>query len=208
MGLTDNITVTRNNVWKGACQIAVSTASYTSFPGELESVIDPNTYALAAGLTALGATSEDGVVLRRSAELSEGIPIDQRRTSLDEGEPESWSMETELTIMETHLDNLQIAWEGEDIQSIAGSVVSQRMMPLSAPATFTERMLFIIQEDYKTGRLRVGALRRTTPMVDGSEMNMQSESASGVPVKLKIKADETVAAHHGSFGKVFEEDAS
>lgn len=208
MGLVDNITVTRNNIFKGACQIAVSTASYTSYPGELESVINPSTYALAAGLTALGGTSEDGVTLRRSASLSEGIPVDQRQFNLDEGEPESWEMEAEMTLLETHVENLQIAWEGGDIEDITGSSVTQKRLPLAAPDTFTERMLFIIQEDAKTGRLRVGALRETTPMVDGSEMTMQSGEASGVPLKLKIRADEDIAEHRGPFGNIFEGAAS
>ena len=208
MGLADNITVTRNNIWRGTCLVAVSTDSYTSYPGELESVINPTTYQLAAGLQALGATTEDGVVLRRSADLSEGIPIDQRRFNLDEGEPEGWTMEAEMTLLETHLDNVKIAWEGSDIENITGSVVNQRRLPLGAPESFTERMLFIIQEDPKTSRLRVGAMRSTTPMVDGSEMNMQSEEASGLPLKLKVQADESVAEHRGPFGNVFEENAS
>jgi len=207
MGLADNITVTRNNIWKGTCQVAVSTASFTSYPGELETVINPTTYALAAGLTALGATTDDGVVLRRSAELSDGISVDQRRFNLDEGEPEDWTMEAEMTLLETHLDNVKIAWEGGDIESISGSIVNQRRLPLAAPDSFTERMLFIIQEDPKTGRLRMAALRQTTPMVDGAEMNMQSAEASGLPLKLKIQADETIAEHRGPFGNVFEENA-
>jgi hypothetical protein len=208
MGLSDNVTVTRNNVYKGACQVALSNDSYTSFPGELESVINPTTYELDAAYTPLGGTSEDGVVLRRSAELSDGIPIDQRRTALDEGEPESWTMESEVTMMETHLDNLKTAWEGGDIVDISGSLVNQRMMPLGAPASFKERVYVIIQEDVKTGRLRVAALRKTTVMVDGSELNMQKTNATGLAMKLKVRADENVAEHHGPFGKMFEETLS
>lgn len=208
MSLIDNITVTRNNIYKGPCQVAVSTPSYSSFPGELESVINPTTYALAAGLTPLGGTTEDGVAIRRNAELSEGIPVDQRAFNLDEGEPESWEMEAEFTLLETHLDNWKIAWEGGSVQSISGSLVNQKVMPLGAPKSFTERMLFVIQEDYKTGRLRVAALRETIPTVDGSEMNMQRTEASGLPVKLKVRADEAIAEHHGPFGKVFEETLS
>jgi len=210
MSLIDNVTVTRNNIFKGACQVVVSTDAYTSFPGVIESVIDPSTYALASGLTALGGTTEDGVVIRRSAELSDGIPVDQRRFNLDEGEPEGWEMEAELTLLETNLDRLRIAWEGETVQSIAAGAgnVAQHVMPLAGPSTFTERMLFVIQEDYKTGRLRVGAFRKATPMVDGAELNMQSEEASAVPLKFKLRADESVASHHGPFGKIFEEDVS
>lgn len=206
MGHADNITVTRNNIWKGTAQIAVSTASYTSFPGELESIINPTTYVLAAGLTPLGGTSEDGVALSRTAELSDGIVIDQLQSPLDEGEPESWSMEATFTLMESHLNNWAYAWEGGTPQAIAGSLVNQHMMPLGTPAAFSEKMFFAIQEDAKTGRLRVIAMRQTKPKVDGSEINLQRGSASGIPVKLTVEANETVAEHHGPFGKVFEED--
>lgn len=205
MGLADNITVTRNNIYKGTCQVAVSNDTYTSFPGELESVIHPTTYALDAAYTPLGGTSEDGVVLRRSAELSEGIPIDQRRTALDEGEPDAWDMEAEMTLMETDLDNLTIVWEGGTVEPITGSLVNQKMMPLGAPESFTERVFVIVQEDVKTGRMRVAALRVTTPMVDGSELNMQKTTATGLPFKVKVRADENTAEHHGPFGKMFEE---
>jgi len=205
MGLAENITVTRNNIYRGTCQVAVSNASYSSFPGEIESVINPTTYAIAAGYTPLGGTSEDGVVIRRSAELSEGISIDQRRTNLDEGEPDSWGMEAELTLMETDLDNLAIAWEGGTVVDITGSQINQKMMPISAPGTFTEKVFIVVQEDVKTGRLRVAAMRKATPMVDGSELNMQKSSATGLALKLKLKADEDIAEHHGAFGKMFEE---
>jgi len=185
--------------------VAVSNATYTSFPGELESVINPTTYALDSAYSPLGGTSEDGVVLRRTAELFDGIPIDQRRTALDEGEPEAWSMEAEVTLMETDLENLQIAWEGGTLVDITGSVVNQKMMPLGAPAAFTERVFVIIQEDVKSSRIRVAALRKTTAMVDGSEINMQKTDATGLAFKIKVRADETVAEHHGPFGKMFEE---
>ena len=55
--------------------------------------------------------------------------------------------------------------------------------------------------------MRVFAFRKAVPQVD-SEMNVQSEEASGAPVTFKIRADTTLADHHGPFGYIFEEDAS
>jgi hypothetical protein len=205
MGLVDNISVTRNEVYKGASYLVLG--SLASFPGELESVINPTTYALAAGLTAYAPTTEDGVTLSRTAEVSDGIAIDQRKSNLDEGEPDSWEMEAGTTLLKTDAAALAVAWELGTVESHTGSVVSQTVTPISAPTTFTERQLYIIQEDAKTGRLRVFAFRKTVPQPDG-DLNIQSEEAAGLPTTFKIREDTDIAAHHGSFGKIFEEDAS
>ena len=110
--MIDSITVTRTKVYKGAARLVVSDPDQlTSLPGALESVMNPSTpadggtaYELASGWIDLGPTTEDGVTIRREAELDDGIPLDQRNTNLDEGEPEKWSMEMEtfpLTARET-----------------------------------------------------------------------------------------------------------
>jgi len=205
MGLVDNISVARNEVYKGASYLVLG--SLASFPGELESVIHPTTYALAEGLTAYAPTTEDGVTLNRSAEVSDGIAIDQRKSNLDEGEPDAWEMEAGTTLLKTNAAALAVAWELGTVESHTGSVVSQTVTPISAPTTFTERQLYIIQEDAKTGRLRVFAFRKAVVQPDG-DLNVQSEEASGLPTTFKIREDTDITAHHGSFGKIFEEDAS
>lgn len=205
MGLVDNISITRAKTFKGTGYVVYG--NLASFPGELESVIHPTTYALAAGLSELCPTSEDGVTLSRTAETSEGIPIDQKAYNLDEGEPTAWAMQAGMTLLDTTLDTVKVIWETPATVDISGSVVEQERLPLGAPTTFTSRQLYIIQEDYYTGRMRVFAFRDAIPQVDGSEMNVQSEEATGLPATFKIRADETLADHHGPFGFIFQEDA-
>ena len=205
MGLTDNITITRAETYKGAAYVVYG--SLASFPGELESVINPTTYALQAGLSALCPTTEDGVAIGRTAEVSDGIAIDQKGYNLDEGEPTGWSQQVSFSLLNTDVDQLAIVWSTPDPVAVTGSVVNQQRLPLGAPQSFTERQLYVVQEDITTGRLRVFAFRKAVPQVD-SEMNIQSEEASGAPVTFKIRADSTIAEHHGPFGFIFEEDVS
>lgn len=213
--LTDAITVTRENFYKGAARLVVSDPDLlTSFPGRIESVMLPGTpisgtaYELQTGWIDVGPTTEDGVVIQREAEVSDGIPLDQRTVNLDEGEPESWAMAAEATLMETTLLNFQKAWEGGTIREFAqdGSHVAQSALDLGAPPAFTERMAAFIQEDPKSGGLRVFAFRKAIPQVDGNEVVLQSKEASALPLKLKIKADTTVAATDDQFGRIYEED--
>jgi hypothetical protein len=205
--MIDAITVTRAKVYKGASRLVVDdgTGTFTSFPGALDSVMNPTTYVLQSGLTDLGPTTEDGVTIRREAELSEGIPLDQRQTNLDEGEPENWTMEAEATLMNTDLDTFQLAWEGGTKRTISAPT-AQHSLDLDAPSSFTERMAFFLQEDPKSSKLRMFAFRKAIPQVDGSEVNLQSGEGTGLPVKWKLKADETVSEGSGQFGKIFEID--
>jgi len=213
--MIDSITVTRDSVYKGAARLVVSEPdTLTSFPGRLESVMNPSSpktgtaYALADGWTDLGPTTDDGVVIRREAELSDGIPLDQRKTNLDEGEPESWTMEAKVTLLHTNLANFKKAWEGGTLRSFIedASHVAQHALDLDAPSSFTERMAAFIQEDPKSGKLRAFAFRSAIPQVDGSEITLQSEEATGLPLKLKLKSDTSVSEGSGQFGKIYEED--
>jgi len=86
-------------------------------------------------------------------------------------------------------------------------VVGQKRLPLSAPSTFTQRELYIVQEDFAGERIRVFAFREAVVQPDG-DLNIQSEEASAVPVTFKLREDETLSEHHGPFGFIFEEDAS
>ena len=213
--MIDSITVTRANIYQGAARLVVSDPDLlTSFPGRLESIMKPATpitgtaYELATGWTDLGPTSDDGVTIRREAELSDGIVVDQRNTALDEGEPDKWTMEAEANLMETTLENFQKMWEGGTLRAHAqdGSHVAQHVLDLDAPASFTERMAAFIQEDPSTGKLRAFAFRKTIPQVEGSEIALKSSEATALPLKLKLKSDETVSEGSGQFGRIYEED--
>ena len=88
---------------------------------------------------------------------------------------------------------------------VTGSVVNQDRLPLNAPSTWTERQLYVIQEDAKTGLIRVFAFRKAVPNVD-SEMNIQRTEATGLPAAFKLRPDTSIADHHGPYGYIFEED--
>ncbi len=212
--MIDSISVTRDNIYKGAGRLVVSDPdTLTSFPGRLESIMSPATpvtgtaYALADGWSDLGPTTEDGITIRREASLSDGIPVDQRNNPLDEGEPDSWAMSLDCTLMDTSLANINKAWEAgtQRAYDADGGHVAQGSLDLDAPATFTERMLAVIQEDPKTGKLRAFAFRKATPKVDGSELNVQSGEATGLPVSFTLKTDTTVSEGSGQFGRIYEE---
>jgi len=213
--MIDSISVTRTKVYKGASRLVISDPdSLTSFPGVLESVMNPaspadggTAYALADGWTDLGPTTEDGVTIRREAELDDGIPVDQRNTNLDEGEPDKWTMELETSLLHTDLDNFNYAWEAGEKRTIAatGTNVAQHALDLDAPASFTERMMAVLQEDPSSGKLRGFVFRQAIPQVS-SETVVQKGEATNLPVTFKLKADETISEGSGQFGRIYEED--
>ncbi|MBN2004134.1 MAG: hypothetical protein JXA21_12330 [Anaerolineae bacterium] len=209
VSVLDGMTIDRNSVFRGAAR-AVYAASTKTFPTKIEDVIDPSSYELASGWSDLGATNDDGFTLRRSVEVFDGITIDQLKTKLDEGEPESWMMESECTLMDTSLDKMAIVWQGGTIETITAGAgtVAQHALPLDAPASFTSRRFAYIQQDEKTGRIRVFVFRDVIPQVDGSDLKMSGKEGSPLPAKFKIKRDTSIALNSGQFGKVFQEDVS
>jgi len=206
--MIDAIAVDRNEIYKGAARLVYSNpATLTSFPGRFESVMSA-TYVLASGWVDFGATTEDGVMIRREASLSDGIPVDQRRSPLDEGEPETWNMSAETTMLDTSLANLAIIWQAGTLRAhvAAGGNAAQHALDLDAPGTFTSRMMAAIQEDPKTGKLRMAVFRKVTPKVDGSELSMSRTAASELPATFTLASDEDVAEGSGQFGRIYELD--
>jgi hypothetical protein len=213
--LMDAIDITRDNIYKGSARVVISDPdTLTSFPGRIESVMNPGTpadggtaYELVEGWSDLGPTSEDGVTVSREAELSDGIALDQMRSNLDEGEPESWAMNAAMTLMETTLETINKVWEAGSIrtQTASGTNVAQRSLTLDAPTSFTERMMAVIQEDPKTSKLRMFVFRKVKPRVEGGEMAFSRNEASGLEGNFTLEADEDIDAGYGQFGKIFEE---
>lgn len=212
--MLDGLTIDRNDIYKGAARVVVSDPELlTSFPGRLESIINPSVpasgvaYALATGWVDVGPTTEDGVTLTREAETSDGIVLSQRAAALDEGEPETWNMSAEMTLLETTLERINMAWAAGTLKTHAsdGTHVAQRSLTMDAPTTFTERMCAIIQEDEKTGTLRAFAFRKAIPNVDGNEMTFHGDDPTDLPFNLTLKADLDIGQGYGQFGVVFSE---
>lgn len=209
MQMIDVITVDRDTIYKGAARLVYSNpVSLTSFPGRFESVMNATTYALVAGWTDFGATTEDGVMIRREASLTDGIPVDQRRSPLDEGQPETWNMAAETTLLNNSLTNIAIAWEAGTLRAhtAAGGNAAQHVLDLDAPGEFTQRMMCAIQEDPISNKLRMACFRKVTPKVDGSELSMSRTNASELPVTFTLASDEDVAEGSGQFGRIYELD--
>ena len=199
--------VTEGNVWRGAARFLYADSG-TSFPGEMESVIHPNTYVLANGWNDFGGTSEDGLTLTREFEGSDGVPIDQRAYNLFEGDPTRWMMKVAATLMETDPDNLSIAWELPTATDVTGSVAtSQKKLVLDAPITLVKRMVAAVQEHPSGGNLRVVVFRIAALAPGAKEMIMTADTGSGVPIELNCKADPDVANDDGPFGVIFRETA-
>jgi len=207
--LTDAINVDRDEIFKGAARLVYSNpATLTSFPGRFESVMNPTTMALVAGWTDFGGTTEDGLTVRREAELSDGIPVDQRRSPLDEGEPEKWNMSAETTLLQTSLTNIKLAWEGGTLRAhpAAGGNAAQHVLDLDAPGIVTERMLCAFQEDPKTLKMRMICFRKAKPKVDGAEMKWSRSDATEVPISFTLASDEDISEGSGQFGRIYELD--
>ena len=207
--MIDAITVDRDNIYKGAARLVYSDpTALTSFPGRFESVMNPTTYALVAGWTDFGATTEDGITITREASLDDGIAVDQRNSPLDEGEPETWTMSAETTLLDTSLANIAIAWAAGTLRAHAadGSTAAQHALDLDAPTSFTTRMMCAIQEDPKTAKLRMACFRKVKPKVDGSDLSMSRNEASELPLSFTLASDEDVAQGSGQFGRIYELD--
>ena len=212
--MLDAMTVARNEMFKGAARVVISDPTIlTSFPGRMESVINPATpisgvaYALTSGWVDLGPTNTDGVTVGRSADLSDGIEVDQRQANLDEGEPDSWVTELDCTLSHTTLDNFNYAWAaGTHRAHAVGAQVAQHSLTLDAPTSFTERMIATIQQDAKRDQMRVIVFRKAVPQAD-SEMVMTKTDPSELPATFTLRTDPAIDAGAGQFGIIYEEDA-
>lgn len=212
--MLDAMTVSRDEIFLGAARVVISDPTVlTSFPGRMESVINPAVpvsgvaYALASGWVDLGPTTTDGVTVSRSADLSDGIEVDQRSANLDEGEPETWEMSLDLTLLHTTLDNFNYAWAaGTQRAHAAGAQVAQHSLTLDAPASFTERIIAAIQQDKKRDQMRVIVFRKAVPQADSETVLAKTDPAE-LPCTFTLRLDPAVSEGAGQFGIIYEEDA-
>lgn len=212
--MLDGMTVSRNEIYLGAARVVISDPTVlTSFPGRMESVINPaspisgTAYALASGWVDLGPTTTDGVTIDRSADLSDGIEVDQRGANLDQGEPDTWEMSLELTLLHTTLDNFNYAWAaGTHRAHAAGAQVAQHSLTIDAPTSFTERMLAAIQQDKNRDQMRVFVFRKAVPQAD-SDTTLSKSEPSELPCTFTLRLDSAISEGSGQFGIIYEEDA-
>lgn len=220
MGTLFDSVVTESKIWRGAARVLIA-PSGTSFPGVLESVIQPKTpatgshavpYALGNAWTDIGGTSEDGVAITRGFEGEDGVAVDQLKAPLFEGDPRSWTMRVGLSMLETSYDKMAIAWELPTASVIAAGTgpdynVAQHKALFSAPDTLTERLLAIVQQKpQSSGELRAFVFRKAKLAPEDSELAVQSGEASGLPVTFNCHADTTIDNDADQFGVMFEED--
>jgi len=203
--LVDLVPVDRDDVFKGAAMIASRVS--TTVPTKLEDLINLTSFAIASGFVDLGGTSEDGVTITRTASLTDGIKVDQRKVALDKGEPETWEMSLACNLIDTTYASLVSALQYGTVTALGaqGGQVAQHQVSVDAPAAFTEKQFVVFQQDVKSLRTRAWWFRKAIPAVDG-EMALKSADPTTVPFKLTINTDSTVAEGSGQFGLYFEED--
>ena len=183
--MVDSITVDRHSIFKGASRVVQRVS--TTVPVKLEDIMAPTTYVLASGWVDIGPTTEDGLTQTRTAELSDGIPVDQRRVALDKGEPDSWEMTAECTLLDTTYAKLVIALEYGTVTALTaiGGRVAQHQVSIDAPQAFTARQFAFIP--YLTW---CNPDRRQSPVPQ------QSGQASCIQLVRLVH----VAHHHFCFG--------
>jgi len=199
--------VTSGNIWRGAGRFLYADSG-TSFPGELESVINPSTFVLGSGWNDFGGTTEAGITITRTFEGFEGVNVDQLTYRLFKGEPTDWEMSVAAEMLETDPDNLEIFFELPTSADHTGTSVSQKHTAFSAPTTLTERMVAVVQEHSENDNLRVFVFRQAKPTPESMEIMISKDEASAVPVEFELEADTDVADADGPFGMLYRETAS
>jgi len=207
--LTSVMTLDENKVYRGPSRLVYGRIGLTE-PTKIEDVIDPDTFVLTSGYNDWGFTSEDGVTITRETEPFDGIPLDQRKTNLYEGEPEDWSMSLSCDMVDADLSTLIRNWELGELTALASEAgrVAQKKTTIGAPQALTERRLVVLQADNKTSRLRMFWFRKTIPMQESSETQIYDGGAAMVPLSMKLDQDLDVTDANGPFGLIFEVDAS
>lgn len=199
--------VTEGNIWKGAARLLYADAG-TSFPGELESVINPTTFALQSGWNDFGGTTQEGVTITREFEGSDGVEVDQLAYAIWDGEPDEWSMYLAASLLETDPDNLAIVFELPAATDHAGSSVSQKHVAFSAPTSLTTRMIAAVQQHSENENLRVFVFREAKPTPDSRDLLMAKTEGTAVPIQFELEADTAVADADGPFGMLYRETYS
>lgn len=199
--------VTEGNIWKGAARLLYADDA-TSFPGEMESVINPETYALGEGWNDFGGTTEDGVTITREFEGFDGIGVDQLGYPVFEGDPAEWSMALAASLLETDPDNLAIVFELPAATDVSGSSVEQKKLVFNAPTTLTERMVAAVQQHSENDNLRVFVFRKAQPTPESREMVLAKSEGTAVPITFDLQADTDVADADGPFGALYRENTA
>lgn len=203
--LTNVMTLTEDNIYRGPSRLVYGRIGLTE-PTKIEDVIDPSTFVLASGYYDLGFTSEDGVSINREMETFDGIPLDQRKTNVYEGQPENWTMSLSCDMVYADVATMAIIWELGDTTDLAADVgrVEQTKTAMGAPQSLTERRVVVLQQDNETERLRMFWFRKAIPMQEGSETQVYDGGASMLPLSMKLDQDLDVTDTNGPFGLVFE----
>jgi len=213
--------VNSDRVWRGASRFLYA-ASGTSFPGKLESVIQPSSpndpdataYALGTSWNDFGGTGTEGIEIVREFEGQAGIEVDQIPYDLFEGDPTKWSMRVSGTLKHTDPATLAIGWELPSTVSIAADdtgpdyKVAQTKVKFSAPTSLTERLLAVVQEHPDNGNLRVFVFRKAKLTPAARALAISASDGSELPIEFDCKADTTIDSDEDPFGALYREDTS
>lgn len=125
----------KDKIQGGAGRLIVSNDT-TFRPGDISDIMDLDTYKLKDGFRDLGATNE-GIARSRGNE-TEDVEIDQSTTPIDTTIT-SWENTITTTLMETDINNRQLANAGGVIEKIAPK--TGQALPLAAPLISNARQV-------------------------------------------------------------------
>ena len=204
--LFDNV-VSEPKIFKGAARVVYADIMQP-FPTKIEDVIDPTTYALAAGWHDLGATTRDGVRVIRGLEKDPGVEVDQVASNILLGAIRRWTGRVSMSLLHTDIDTLILCFEtGAKTTTSAGAgVVAQDIIQVGSPPTLTKRRLAVIQKHSVTDFLRMLVFRQASLAAEDIEVPFQSDEVSVLPVTFELEADLTQPDAENLFA-VFEQTA-
>ncbi len=214
--LFDNV-VDKSKVWRGAARLLYAPTG-TSFPGCLESVIQPKTpadphavaYALTSPWVDFGGTTEDGITIAREFTGMDGVPVDQLMYNLFEGDPTNWTMRAGANLLHTDVATLAIAWELPATVAIGADTgpdykVAQSKLLFSAPTELTDRLVAAVQQHPDEDNLRVFVFRSAKLSPAAREMVLRKTAGTSLPIEFELEPDTTVDADQDPFGALYEE---
>jgi len=201
---------------QGAGRILYAPAGST-YPDDIGDIIELDAgttqYDLALPWIEIGFTKTGINITRNNAE--EDFDVDQVSGSIRR-RPTNWEMSVGTQLAEATLETFQLAWELGPITAVTGSGtdLDERHMGLSAPTSYTERMIAVLFQfpPEPSGAspgtaqvIRAWVFRRCLKAAQESGLTLQKTGEQvSLPVRWNAQADSSVSIDR-QFGDMFEQ---
>lgn len=159
------------------------------------------------GWTELGSTRSGVQVTRNNTE--DQLDIDQIYGSIL-GVPNEWEMTVATQLVETTLENLQLAWEGGTITVDSTQTPNERHLTLGNPLAYTQRKLAVLHQKTigpAAGLIRAQVFRLVTRSPQNSNLDYQKTGQmQTIAQTFRCYADSTVTDPNARFGAIIEQE--